>query len=252
MPATESAVLYKAKVVEKTRRHRFHKLLAGALHPHPALSNQAELLNIVSSDIYSSLSGEELSAALRTRFSEVLTIWLEVDEPMESWPANLELVVPDIEESQAQWMLHLDPPSNPDDIFKIGVHAHALPSSYDKGGWELIEPSADAALAYSEIVDALERAARGIEGRKSETPEIGDEFAEELIPVSHNEFDWIEAFANELSKHRGKWVALSSEGIVAASDSMKGVFEIAKSKGHDAPFILEIPEEGQEDRPLIA
>lgn len=61
------------------------------------------------------------------------------------------------------------------------------------------------------------------------------------------ELEWISKHPQELEKHSGKWVAVTKDGIISSSESLKEAREKAKEKIKEEPLMFKVPrkDEGQ-------
>jgi len=66
-----------------------------------------------------------------------------------------------------------------------------------------------------------------------------------IIPMS--ELEWMSKHQKEVSKYRGKWVAITLSGIVASGETIKEVREELSKKGiKEEPMIMKIPRKDEE------
>lgn len=52
---------------------------------------------------------------------------------------------------------------------------------------------------------------------------------------------WAQENPSRLQRHRGKWVAISTSGIIANSEDFDTVFAQARLKGVDNPLVFKVP-----------
>ena len=57
------------------------------------------------------------------------------------------------------------------------------------------------------------------------------------------ELDWMEANLDKFEPHRGQWVVVEGEAIIAASPDYTEARASAVKQGVDRPFIFRIPED---------
>lgn len=58
-------------------------------------------------------------------------------------------------------------------------------------------------------------------------------------PATANE--WVQHNLDKVLRHRGKWVAISHNGIVATSVDFDEVFNKARNKGVSTPLVFKVP-----------
>ena len=63
-----------------------------------------------------------------------------------------------------------------------------------------------------------------------------------------NELEWLSSHPKEAEKHGGKWIALTSKGIVASADSASEVEALLKKKGITIGevMIMKVPRKDEE------
>lgn len=62
-------------------------------------------------------------------------------------------------------------------------------------------------------------------------------------PITANE--WVQRHLDKVLQLRGKWVAISNNGIVATSDDFDEVFNKARGKGVSTPLVFKVPSAAQ-------
>lgn len=250
MPLQESSTVYKAKVLNATRRAGLGQLDYRPFFEDDELQRQLQKLAVISSEIYANLTSEELSLAMKRIYEEVIELRQSVSGPAESWFSDVERSGPAREDLQPRWRIHLASATEAAQG-RATIHAHALPTSISRGGWELLGDAWQSAFAHSEAIDAMERASFEPAAELVEEVDIESVAGKDLTLVDHDELDWIELYEAELLRHQGQWVALSASGVVAASNTMKGAFDMATQKGIETPLVIRIPAEGEAGTTLI-
>lgn len=61
-------------------------------------------------------------------------------------------------------------------------------------------------------------------------------------------WEWMRRNQKKTLKHRGKWLAVSSSGIVGTSDDFDDVYVQARKRGVSNPLVFKVP---PDDRPKI-
>ena len=65
--------------------------------------------------------------------------------------------------------------------------------------------------------------------------------------MSQHRLEWISKHPKEVSKYEGKWVAITTDGIIASGDSIKEIdIELAGKKIKEQPLIMKIPRKDEE------
>lgn len=52
---------------------------------------------------------------------------------------------------------------------------------------------------------------------------------------------WSKAVAEQLAQHRGRWVAIRDDRIVAVADTLPEVSAAAEAQGFDRPIVFRVP-----------
>jgi len=131
------------------------------------------------------------------------------------------------------------------------IYIHTLPKPLLPPEWATSPPSLDMASMYTEAIDALEKVILSEYEKETERKEAIKDFDEGLVIFEHDEFEWIESFSSEILKHRGKWVALSSKGVVAVAETMREARDIARENGLSDPLIIDVPTKAEAERTFI-
>ncbi len=53
--------------------------------------------------------------------------------------------------------------------------------------------------------------------------------------------EWVQRNLSKIMRHRGKWVAINNNGIVATSDGFDEVFSKARNRGVTNPLVFKVP-----------
>ena len=68
-----------------------------------------------------------------------------------------------------------------------------------------------------------------------------------LIMLMSHEIEWINKHQKEVSKYIGKWVAITSSGIVASGESIKEIrVQLSEKRIEEQPLIMKIPRKDEE------
>lgn len=59
---------------------------------------------------------------------------------------------------------------------------------------------------------------------------------------SRSPHEWVVANRHAVERHRGRWIAVTPDGIVASSLDFDEVYELAERKGVRNPFVFKVPE----------
>ena len=62
-----------------------------------------------------------------------------------------------------------------------------------------------------------------------------------VIPTGRAAHRWVQENQSHVLKHRGKWVAITENGIVASNASLERTRELARAKGAGNPVVFKVP-----------
>jgi hypothetical protein len=86
----------------------------------------------------------------------------------------------------------------------------------------------------------LEDAVRVLESKVTEKPAAGNG-ARKTLPHRHQESEWMRTHQEELAMHRGKWVVIEGNRLVAVDEDYSVARDQATAEGIKIPLIFRVP-----------